>query len=43
MLNRFANRFIVLSVFADLQNKVSGVYDLTDEGGLLWNDPNVVL
>jgi dTDP-4-dehydrorhamnose 3,5-epimerase-like enzyme len=42
MLNRFAYSFIVLCEFAVLHNKVSGVYDLTDEGGLLWNDPNVL-
>ena len=37
----FAHGFLVLSEFADLHYKVSGTYDLTDEGGLLWNDPDV--
>ena len=37
----FAHGFLVLSDFADLHYKVSGVYDPTDEGGLIWNDPDV--
>jgi dTDP-4-dehydrorhamnose 3,5-epimerase len=36
----FAHGFLVLSDFADLHYKVSGVYDPTDEGGLLWDDPD---
>ena len=31
----------VLSDFADLHYKVSGMYDPTDEGGLFWNDLDV--
>jgi dTDP-4-dehydrorhamnose 3,5-epimerase len=31
----------VLSEIADLHYKVSRTYDHTDEGGLLWNDPQV--
>ena len=37
----FAHGFCVLSDFADLHYKVSRVYDSADEGGLLWNDPDV--
>lgn len=37
----FAHGFLVLSDFSDLHYKVSGMYDPTDEGGLLWNDPDV--
>ena len=37
----FAHGFLVLSDFADLHYKVSGIYDPTDEGGLLWNDSDV--
>jgi dTDP-4-dehydrorhamnose 3,5-epimerase len=37
----FAHGFLVLSDFADLHYKVSGMYDPTDEGGLFWNDPDV--
>ncbi len=39
----FAHGFCVLSDFADLHYKVSGVYDRGDEGGLLWNDPDVCI
>jgi len=37
----FAHGFCVLSDWADLHYKVSRVYDPHDEGGLLWNDPDV--
>lgn len=36
-----AHGFCVLSDFADLHYKVSRYYDHADEGGLLWNDPDV--
>jgi dTDP-4-dehydrorhamnose 3,5-epimerase len=37
----FAHGFCVLSDWADLHYKVSRQYDASDEGGLLWNDPDV--
>lgn len=37
----FAHGFCVLSDWADLHYKVSRNYDAQDEGGLLWNDPDV--
>jgi len=37
----FAHGFCVLSDWADLHYKVSQNYDAHDEGGLVWNDPNV--
>ena len=37
----FAGGFCVTGGVADLHYKVSGVYDPYDEGGLLWNDPEV--
>jgi dTDP-4-dehydrorhamnose 3,5-epimerase len=37
----FAHGFCVLSDFADLHYKVSRTYEHADEGGLLWNDPDV--
>jgi len=37
----FAHGFCVLSDWADLHYKVSRIYDPHDEGGLLWNDPDV--
>ena len=33
--------FCVLSEFADLHYKVSRIYDHADEGGLVWNDPEI--
>ena len=33
--------FSFLSDFADLHYKVSGMYDPTDESGLLWNDSDI--
>lgn len=37
----FAHGFCVLSDYADLHYKVSRIYDHSDEGGLLWNDPDI--
>ena len=37
----FAHGFCVLSDWADLNYKVSRNYDVYDEGGLHWNDPDV--
>jgi len=37
----FAGGFCVLRGVSDLHYKVSGAYDPHDEGGLLWNDPDV--
>jgi dTDP-4-dehydrorhamnose 3,5-epimerase len=39
----FAHGFYVQSDFADLHYKVSEIYDHTDEGGLLWNDPDIAI
>jgi dTDP-4-dehydrorhamnose 3,5-epimerase len=39
----FAHGFCVLSEFADLHYKVSRPYDQADEGGLIWNDPDVAI
>jgi dTDP-4-dehydrorhamnose 3,5-epimerase len=33
--------FCVLSEFADLHYKVSRLYDHDDEGGMVWNDPQI--
>jgi dTDP-4-dehydrorhamnose 3,5-epimerase len=37
----FAHGFCVLSEFADLHYKVSRLYERADEGGLIWNDPEI--
>jgi dTDP-4-dehydrorhamnose 3,5-epimerase len=37
----FAHGFCVLSEIADLHYKVSRLYDRADEGGLIWNDPDL--
>ncbi len=37
----FAHGFCVLSDYADLHYKVSRIYDHSDEGGLLWSDPDL--
>ncbi|MHB8130626.1 MAG: dTDP-4-dehydrorhamnose 3,5-epimerase [Mobilitalea sp.] len=37
----FAHGFCVLSDWADLHYKVSRIYDPHDEGGLIWNDPDI--
>lgn len=41
MAHGFAHGFCVLSEFADLHYKVSQRYDPGDDGGLLWNDPDI--
>jgi len=38
-----AHGFCVLSDLADLHYKVTQNYDAYDEGGLLWNDPDVAI
>lgn len=37
----FAHGFCVLSDVADLHYKVSRYYDHADEGGVVWNDPDI--
>jgi dTDP-4-dehydrorhamnose 3,5-epimerase len=37
----FAHGFCVLSDLADLHYKVSRYYDGADEGGIVWNDPDL--
>ena len=37
----FAHGFCVMSDWADLHYKTTRIYDPEDEGGLLWNDPDV--
>ncbi len=37
----FAHGFCVLSDFADLHYKTSRFYHHADEGGLIWNDPDI--
>ena len=39
----FAGGFCVLEGVADLHYKVSGAYDPYDEGGLVWNDPDIAI
>ena len=41
MPHGIAHGFCVLSDWADLHYKVTEEYDPSDEGGLLWNDPDV--
>jgi len=41
MAGGFAHGFLVLSDVADVCYKVSRVYDSSDEGGLLWCDPDI--
>ena len=43
MPHGFAHGFCVLSEFADLHYKVSQRYEQGDEGGLLWNDPDICI
>jgi len=38
-----AHGFCVLSDWADLHYKVTQKYDAQDEGGLLWNDPEIAI
>jgi dTDP-4-dehydrorhamnose 3,5-epimerase len=37
----FAHGFCVLSPWADLHYKTNRLYDPSDEGGLIWNDPQL--
>lgn len=37
----FGHGFCVLSDFADLHYKVSRIYNHADEGGIVWNDPDI--
>ena len=37
----FAHGFMVISDFADFEYKGTDYYDPTDEGSLLWNDPDL--
>lgn len=39
----FAHGFVVLSDYAEFFYKVSDFYHPNDEGGLLWNDPDVAI
>lgn len=37
----FAHGFVVISDFADFEYKCTDYYDPSDEGSLLWNDPDL--
>jgi dTDP-4-dehydrorhamnose 3,5-epimerase len=37
----FAHGFVVLSETADFQYKCTDYYDPSDEGGIIWNDPDI--
>jgi len=37
----FAHGFVVLSEIADFEYKCTDYYDPCDEGGILWNDPDL--
>lgn len=39
----YAHGFCVLSETADFQYKCTDYYDPSDEGGVIWNDPDVVI
>jgi dTDP-4-dehydrorhamnose 3,5-epimerase len=39
----FAHGFVVLSDTADFEYKCTDYYDPTDEGSLLWNDPDLAI
>jgi dTDP-4-dehydrorhamnose 3,5-epimerase len=39
----FAHGFCVLSDLADLHYMVSRIYEHGDEGGLIWNDPDIAI
>jgi len=39
----YAHGFCVLTDTADFQYKCTDYYDLSDEGGLIWNDPDVAI
>jgi dTDP-4-dehydrorhamnose 3,5-epimerase len=37
----YAHGFVVLSDIADFEYKCTDFYDPSDEGGVIWNDPQV--
>jgi dTDP-4-dehydrorhamnose 3,5-epimerase len=37
----FAHGFLVLSDFADFEYKCTDYYDSSDEGSIIWNDPDI--
>lgn len=37
----FARGFCVLSDYAEIQYKCTGIYNSNSESGILWNDPNI--
>ena len=37
----YAHGFLVLSEIADFEYKCTDYYDATDEGGVIWNDPDL--
>ena len=37
----FAHGFVVTSDFADFEYKCTDYYDPSDEGAILWNDPQI--
>tara|TARA_B110000008_G_scaffold276782_2_gene316718 strand:- start:109 stop:636 length:528 start_codon:yes stop_codon:yes gene_type:complete len=39
----FAHGFLVLSDWVDMHYKVTTLYNPSDEGGLIWNDPEVAI
>jgi len=39
----FAHGFLVLSEWADMHYNVSTHYNVSDDGGILWNDPDVAI
>ena len=39
----YAHGFCVLTDTADFQYKCTDYYDPSDEGGLIWNDPDVAI
>jgi dTDP-4-dehydrorhamnose 3,5-epimerase len=39
----FAHGFCVISDFADFHYKCTDYYDPDDEGGLIWNDPDIAI
>lgn len=39
----FAHGFVVVSEVADFQYKCTDYYDQSDEGGIIWNDPDIAI
>lgn len=39
----YAHGFLVLSETADFEYKCTDIYDPSDEGGVLWSDPNIAI